>query len=194
MSQMYQIRLASSVTRTVHIGDSVSYPLKLTGILPEEDLLDLLRQALRRRGFEADEGNPQQLIGRGDAGERIVVDLDAMTVTAGLDEEAEISTEVTALGDGDTRREALADARQVLAEQRRQAETELKREGRKAQKDLTRRLADSEEQRQRQLHEVLQEVYAEALKRKAGQLGDVMEVREGTSPDGQYELVIKVAQ
>ena len=41
---------------------------------------------------------------------------------------------------------------------------------------------------------MLQEVYAEALKRQAGQLGEVMEVREGTSPEGQYELVIKVAR
>ncbi len=194
MSQMYRVRLASSVRHTVQAGDSVAYPLKLTGILPEEELLDLLRQALLRRGFAAGEENPQLLTGQGSAGERIVVDLDAMTVTASLDEEAEIATEVEVVGVAGTKGQAAEQARSDLEEHRRQAANRLEREGRLVQKDLTRRLADSDEERQRQLHEVLQEVYAEALKRKAGELGDVMEVREGTSPDGQYELVIKVAQ
>lgn len=194
MSQMYQVRLASSVTRRVQAGDSVSYPLRLTGILPEEELLELLRQALLRRGFAADEGDPQRLEGEGSAGERIVVDLAAKTVTASLEEESELATEVNVTGLGYDRKQALAEARRDLEEHRRQAAARLEREGKAAEKQLTRRLADSDEERQRQLHEVLQEVYAEALKRKAGQLGDVMEVREGTTPDGQYELVIKVAQ
>ncbi len=86
MSQMYRIRLASSVTRTVKAGDSVSYPLRLTGILPEDDLLELLRQALLRRGFVADAENPERLEGEGSAGERIVVDLGAGTVTASLEQ------------------------------------------------------------------------------------------------------------
>ncbi len=202
MSQMYQVRLASSVSRTIQAEDSVSYPLRLTGILPEEDLLELLRQALIRRGFVTPEGgkrnnvdqeNPQRLEGRGGACERIVVDLDSMTVTASLDEEAEIATEVDAVGSAYTRRGAAEQARLELEDRRRHAEAQLEHEGRQVQKELTRRLADSEEERQRQLHEVLQEVYAEALKRKAGELGEVMEVSEGTSPDGQYELVIKVA-
>ncbi len=203
MSQMYQVRLASSVTRSVQAGDAVSYPLRLTGILPEEDLLELLRQALQRRGFVAPEGsqrstaeeeNPQLLTGQGSAGERIVVDLDAMTVTASLAEEADLATEVDVVGMGYSRKQAAEEARQDLEERRRQAEARLAREGKMVQKELTRRLADSDEERRGQLHEVLQEVYAEALKRKAGELGDVMEVREGTTPDGQYELVIKVAQ
>jgi len=44
------------------------------------------------------------------------------------------------------------------------------------------------------LNEILQEVYAESLKRKAGQMGDILEVSESTSEDGNYELVIRVAQ
>ena len=194
MSQMYQVRLASSVTRTVNAGDSVSYPLRLTGILPEAELLELLRQALLRRGFAVDEGDPERLEGEGSAGERIVVDLGAKTVTASLEEESELAAEVNVAGRGYNRQQALAEARRDLAEHRRQAAARLEREGKAAERQLTRRLADSDEERRRQLHEMLQEVYAEALKRKAGQLGDVMEVREGTTSDGQYELVIKVAR
>ena len=48
--------------------------------------------------------------------------------------------------------------------------------------------------RQRQLNELLQQVYTEALKRKAGQLDDLLEVRESTGESGDYELLIRVAQ
>ena len=38
----------------------------------------------------------------------------------------------------------------------------------------------------------LQDVYAEALKRKARKMGDVVDQHEGTNENGEYELVIKV--
>ena len=43
----------------------------------------------------------------------------------------------------------------------------------------------------RQLNEILQQVYAESLKRKAAQLGDIMNIQESTH-DGEYELVIHI--
>lgn len=42
------------------------------------------------------------------------------------------------------------------------------------------------------MNQALQDVYAEALKRKARALGDVVEQVEGTNAQGEYELVIKV--
>ena len=42
------------------------------------------------------------------------------------------------------------------------------------------------------MNQVLQDVYSEALKRKARQLGDVVDQYEGTNENGEYELVIKV--
>ena len=42
------------------------------------------------------------------------------------------------------------------------------------------------------MNHTLQDVYAEALKRKAGRMGEVIEQHEGVNENGEYELVIKV--
>ena len=57
--------------------------------------------------------------------------------------------------------------------------------------DVIKALSEHREAQQAELNQVLQRVYAESLKRKASQLGDVLEVTESTV-DGQYELVIKI--
>lgn len=61
-----------------------------------------------------------------------------------------------------------------------------------AQSRVSQRLAEGEEQRLEEMNNVLQGVYAEALKRKARRMGDVVEQHEGTNEHGEYELVIKV--
>lgn len=193
MSQLYRLQLSSSVSRTVTASDSVCYPIRLTAIQPEDEMVELLREALLRHGFEPD-GEDHLLRGRGPEGEDLVVDLDAMTLTATLEEEKELVTQAAAHGTGESRREARVRAEAELDANREAAEQRLEREGKQVQRQLSRRLERSEAARNRQLHEVLQEVYAEALKRKARTLGDVTELRESTSDDGQYELVITIEQ
>lgn len=198
MSQMYQIQLSSSVTRRVDAADEITYPIELTEILPSDDMRELFRQALEKRGFEND-GNSadgHRLMGRGPAGEELTVDLNEMKVTARLEKAADLSTEVSLNQwvDEEYLDDARAAATDTMAQKRRVAEAQLRKEADGIQKDLSKRLADSEDARQRQLHEALQEAYAEALKQKAGQLGDITEMTEGTTADGQYELVIRVSQ
>lgn len=192
MSQCFRIQLKESVSRLITSKDKVTYPIKLTEILPEADMKDLLREALLRHGWTEEDGVFQKV---GEAGETITLDLEKMEVSASLEEEREVSTEVEATGKGYKQTEAHQQARQELAQKAAAQGAEIEEEGTNAlQRELTEALQESEESRQRALNEVLQEVYAESLKRKAGQLGDILEINESQSDDGNYELTIRVAQ
>lgn len=192
MSQCFRIQLKESVTRLVTSTDTVTYPIQLTDILPEEEMKDLLRAALERHGWTESEGVYQKV---GEAGETITLDLEKMEVSATIEEEREVSTEIEADGQGISNQEARRQARQELAQKAATQGSRLEEHGTNAlQRELTEALQESEESRQRALNEVLQEVYAESLKRKAGQLGDILEINESQNEDGNYELTIRVAQ
>ena len=60
-------------------------------------------------------------------------------------------------------------------------------------KEIAERLLAGEEERDRAINDLLLEVYAEALKRKAASLGNVTEVRENRRGD-DYELIIRIAE
>jgi hypothetical protein len=192
MSQCYRIQLSDSVSKTVRADDRVVRKIDLAGILPPEEMAALLREALQRRGYGEDAGG--KLSKKGSKGEDIAFDLDAMEVSASIAVEKQLSADVEASGNGYDKKSAQASAEQNLRARKEAVESQLESEGSLIQREITRRLEESEAARSREINEVLQEVYAESLKRKARQLGDVMEVRESTTPGGEYELVIKVAQ
>ena len=193
MSQTYRVKLKNAVSRRVSADDSVSYPISLTDVLSHAEMKDLLRERLQEKGFEEVEGKPGQLKKKGSAGEDIVVDLDQMQVTATIVEEKEVSMEVQVEGVSESRKHAQQVAEQKLAEKSRAADRELRtRVSDEVQKKVTKRLEDSEEERMRLLNEVMQEVYADAVKQKARTLGDVVDVRESTSAEGQYQLDIRI--
>lgn len=192
MSQVYRVSLRDSISRQVKAADRVQYPIHLTPILPEADMRDLLRAALLADGFVADEAG--KLVGLGEAGETITVDLERLEVTAELADEKEVKIDILALGADERRGQAQKAAEADLSRRREGAEQAADRQADRIQRELTKKLADSESSRSERLNRVIQQVYAEALKRKAHQLGDVTEVQESTSPEGQYQLVIKVSQ
>ena len=58
--------------------------------------------------------------------------------------------------------------------------------------ELIEALESSDADRQRDLNQILQQVYGIALKEKAGQMGEILEVQESQSDDN-YELTIRIA-
>lgn len=195
MSRTYQCQLRESVTDTVRASDESVCDLHLTPILDPESMAELLRQALERRGFtEAEDGRLSKTDTIDGNGEVILVDLELMEVVVRASEQKTLETEVVAEGLGESDHEARRDAHRELARRRQGARTDHDRAEEVLQEDLTDALAAGESRRKRDLNEAIQEAYAEALKRKARQLGDVIEVREGTNEAGEYELVIRVTQ
>ncbi len=195
MSQCYHIELKSAVVRTVKGEDSVSYPIELTDILPADEMKDLLRQQLKDTGWEAQNSEETIFVTEGPGGESLTLDLETMEVTASITTEREVVAEALVQGRGESHQQAQQNAAHQLQEEESMLGDKIEDQGnRELQDEVTSRLAESEADRQRLINEVLQGVYSESLKRKAGQLGDIMEISESTGEDGNYELTIRVSQ
>lgn len=196
MSQSYVIKVSASVREQVSAKDKRTKTIVLTEIVPPAEQRDILREKLKEKGWEEVEGEPDKLVRRrGDVKETL--DLETLTVEAEVELERtlERSRTITVRGDRDFERvedrrdkekQALERSIAITDEERQETQTGMQREIAKA-------LEDTEAERSRELNEVVREVYAESLKRKAGRLGTVTEVHE--SQAGQdYELVIKISE
>ena len=193
MSQCYRVQLKASVSRTVEAGDSISYPLELTELLPAPEMKELLEDALQRQGWSQDAAQPGVYHRRGPSGEDLILDLETMTLTARIQRQSEVSTEVEASGAADSQSHAERVAREALRTLQDAVGDQIAEAGaRSLQREVREALAAGEEARRSELHDLFQQVYAGALKRKAGQLGTVMEVHESTNAEGNYELTIRV--
>ena len=187
MSMGYRVSLKNLVREVVKGGDEICHRLDLQEVLAEEEMKEILRAALQERGFEEGEGD--QLSRKGDDGVITEVDLEEMTITNRLEVQQELSAQVEETGRGTSQEHARRDAQTRLSQRR---DALIEAGSRDVQREATRKLEQGEEARVEEINEILQGVYAEALKRKAPRMGDVVEVRESTSEAGDYELVIKV--
>lgn len=186
MSLSYRVSL--QVCEVVSADDKTVHQLDLRDILPEEDMKDLLKGSLTARGFEQGESE-HELVRREEGGEVVTVNLESLELTTELETEREVKGKVDAWGDAESRQSA---KKQAETSAQHQANALLERGQKDAQRKVTEQLAQGERERLEEMNQVLQEVYSEALKRKARQLGDVVDQYEGTNENGEYELVIKV--
>ena len=192
VSQVYHVEVKSSVKERFSLSDRLVRPIALTPILSESEMRDIMATILQQRGFQ--ETAPNQWTAQGNQGETIIYDLEKMEMQATLEQEKILQTDVQAKGSAyDKKSNAKENARQALLLEEAKARDNLKREAETIQRQLTQNLLDTEQERLHSAHQILQEVYAESLKRKARQLGEVMDIRESTS-QGQYELVIRVSR
>ncbi len=192
MSQIYHVEVKSSVKEHFSLSDRLVRPIALTPILSETEMREIMVAILQQRGFK--ETAPNQWTAQGTQGETIVYDLDKMEMQASLEQEKALQTDVQVKGSAyDSKKKAKENAQEALILAEMQARENLKKEADAVQQKLTQKLLDTEQERLQTAHQILQEVYAESLKRKARQLGDVMDIRESTS-QGQYELVIRVSR
>lgn len=194
MSKLYHIQLKSQVSRHIDATGSLSYPLELATILPEADMQGLFEQALLDQGWEKQPDGTLTTVGP--AGELLTADLENKTVQALLGvekevlKEVEVNEQVDALNHADAQHQG----RHLLENARQKVDAELAALDEKLRQQVQQQLLDSESQRLRLLHEAVQQTYAEALKQKAAQLGDITSIHESTGENGNYELVIKVNQ
>ena len=190
MSQSYHCQLQESVSINATFGDQVTHSLNLTEILPAEEMKALLRQQLRDLGF-AEDGDR---FTHSDGPTLTEVDLEAMEVTVSRSGEKTLSDTATSVGSGYTRAAAQTNAKESLQSAVSQTRQQLQAQQERIQRAETAAVAQSDEALKEILHTALQQVYTEALKRKARQLGDVLSIQESTSEDGEYELVIQIEQ
>lgn len=176
MSRGYRVRWSEPVWRQtsakVESADAIAMEVGLLEILPEAEMLALLRARLSEEGWTPGEGGAL----RRSFGEvRVELTPDGRTLTA----RSSASREVSARGTTDA-----------------EAQARLARSSEAATRELSRKVADRilavEGEIRGSFQAALQRVYVEALQRKAAALGEVESVSESRDEDGALELTIKV--
>ena len=119
----------------------------------------------------------------------------SVEATVALERTLERDRTITVRGDRDLEnveerrgreKEALERSISITDEERDDAQTTMQRE-------IAEALDATEDERNQELNEVVQEVYSESLKRKARRLGTVTEMQESRQGN-DYELVIKITE
>jgi hypothetical protein len=188
MSRAYRIKVSESLRRILRATDHVSSPLELLGILPKEQMAELLAKELEGRGFVR-EGN--KAVREEDDGVTVEVDLDSGMVSV----RAEGAEEVELASD----REGWTYERQ----NRKHATEKLRQEARKAledqatsrtgelQKKVTDRLEGKLADLKGELDHAVNRATAEALKRKAASMGRIKEIADDPQ-SGSLTIVVEV--
>ncbi|HZU38832.1 MAG TPA: hypothetical protein VFA18_23085 [Gemmataceae bacterium] len=187
MSRAYRIRVRESLRRTLRATDRVSSQLELLQVLPAEDMAALLAEELKRRGFQ--EQGPK-LVRQG-GGITVTIEPASGTVTV----QAEAADQVVLQGE---RQGAYYEDNgpghiQTKLRQAIQGELEEQAKAKQAelQKDVTARLEGQLADLQQELDQVVNRVTAEALKRKAAQIGQIKELTEDPQ-NGSLTIVLEV--
>jgi hypothetical protein len=198
MSEIYVVKIKTSVCEIKKAKDSTTKKIVLTGIVGPDEQKEILVDILRDRGFEEDEDSDGQVLIRETGPVIQIVDLEDMTVTSTIEKETTIARdrELSVRGDKDyiqpeelrAREQAKLDASvSITDEEREHVERELLRE-------ISQEFEDTAEERDRELNEVVRDVYTESLKRKAAKMGSITSVSENESSGEDYELRIRITR
>ncbi len=171
MSRAYRVRWSHAST-TITADDRCRLELDLLGILPQGEMIDLLRGVLQERGWRPGDGGALETR-EGEVTVQLVADGSGIELSHG----ASHTASARATNDAAAREQSIRRAE----ESRETLETRIHRE-----------LVAAEPAVRATLHQALQEVYVRALKEKAASLGQIEGMVENQLPDGEVEIVIKV--
>jgi hypothetical protein len=189
MSRAYRITVSESLKRVLRASDHVSTQLELLEILPHEQMAGLLGDELVRRGFQR---QGKKLVRQGQ-GIAVTVDPETGTVTVQADATERVHLQGERAGRVYHPDAASQQApKEALREELRQ---ELERQaGQKTaalQRQVTDRLEGQLADLRAELDQAINRVTAEALKRKAAQVGRIKEITENAQ-SGSLTIVLEV--
>ncbi|MEQ8790514.1 MAG: hypothetical protein RIC55_29730 [Pirellulaceae bacterium] len=189
MSRSYRIRVRDSLRRILRAKDHVGTQLELLPILPPEAMAELLAEQLLARGFEQD----GDVLRREQNGVVVRVDLADGTVTISLEEDEHLTLERARDGQvfGESRGEADAATDKIRKDLARELSKEAQEHQAQLQQRVTERLEGELADLQRELDQTANRVTAEALKRKAAQLGNIKQVTDDAET-GELTIVVEL--
>ncbi|HEY7311501.1 MAG TPA: hypothetical protein VH643_19215 [Gemmataceae bacterium] len=189
MSRSYRVSVRESSNRTIRAEDHVSTQLEILEVLPPEQMAGLLADELERRGFERDGTRAT----RKQNGVTITVETTTGTVTVA----AEASEETTIQAERSDRAydDAGPHSKSVRENLKEQVKKDIeKKVGEKTaglQSKVTDRLEGELSDIRQELDQAINRVTAEALKRKAAQMGQIKEMTEDPQA-GSLTIVVEV--
>jgi hypothetical protein len=189
MSRAYRIRVRESLSRVVRAHDQVSTQLELLEVLPREQMADMLGQELEARGFRR-EGRTAV---RAADGVKVEVELDTGTVRVRAEAAREVNLEAEREGRAfdDIGPHGSHVAKGLRKELRKDLEKKAGEHAGRLQTEVTDRLEGELADLRKELNQAVNRVTAEALKRKAAQLGQIKEVTEDPQA-GSLTIVLEV--
>ncbi len=189
MSRSYRVSVKDSARRTIRAEDRVSTGLEILEVLPPEQMAGLLRDELERRGFE----KQGEMLVRRDGGVTIRVDPATGTVTVAAAETAQVAVEAEKHGRAfdDYGPSATHVKQQLRGELKQELEQKIDQKKEALQSQVTDKLEGRLSDLRQELDQVVNRVTAEALKRKAAQLGQIKEMTEDPQA-GALTIVVEV--
>ncbi|HVS34609.1 MAG TPA: hypothetical protein VMS17_03440 [Gemmataceae bacterium] len=190
MSRSYRISVRECVSKMIRAEDHVSTNLEMLEVLPPEQMAGLLSDELERRGFlrEAD-----GVLVRRDKDVTVTVDPAKGTVTVRAEAEEKVKLEETR--DGRAFDEAGQHAQGVRESLRKGLQRDLQKQAAEKESGLQTQVTDRLEAQlgavRQELDQAVNRVTAEALKRKAAQLGRIKEITEDPQA-GSLTIVVEV--
>jgi hypothetical protein len=189
MSRAYRIAVRESQNRVIRAEDHVCTDLEILEVLPPEQMAGLLADELARRGFERD---GERMV-RKQKGVAVAVDVNTGTITVSAEASEEATIEVSR--EGRAYDDVGPHASQVRESLKKEAQKDIDRKaGEKTaalQSKVTDRLEGELTDLRQEMDQVVNRVTAEALKRKAAQLGQIKEMTEDPQA-GSLTIVVEV--
>jgi hypothetical protein len=176
MSRAYRIRVQESLRRRIAAEDAVCTQLELLEVLPPEQMADLLRNELKRRGFEDKNG---QLV-RDNEGLTATIDPTSgeVTIRAQESEQLDLAGQREGIAYDDVGPNSKNVQKALGQRLRKDLEKQAEHEQSKLQTKATERLAGALGDLEKELSGVVNRVTAQALKQKAAQIGQIKEMTE----------------
>ena len=190
MSRSYRISVRECVNRVIRAEDRVTTDLEMLAVLPPEQMAALLADELERRGYRRESDG---VLTRHDDGVTVSVDPTkgkvTVTATAATDLNLEGQKEGRSFDDAGQHAKRTRDAL------RQELQRDLQRQASEKETGLQTAVTDRLEARlgglRTELDEAVNRVTAEALKRKAAQLGRIKEITEDPQA-GSLTIVVEV--
>jgi formylmethanofuran dehydrogenase subunit E-like metal-binding protein len=189
MSRSYRVSVRERQNRTIRAEDHVSTQLEMLEVLPPDQTAGLLADELAQHGFERDGTR----MTRKQNGVTITIETTTGTVTVAAEEceEATVEAERSDRAYDDVG----PHAKTVRENLKRQVEKDIERKVDEKtaglQSKVTDRLEGELSELRQELDQVVNRVTAEALKRKAAQMGRIKEMTEDPQA-GSLTIVVEV--
>lgn len=177
MSRAYRIRVKESLARDIRAEDSIETCLEILEVLPPEQMGELLARELEGRGFERqDDGT---LVRRDDD---VTITVEPCTGKVIIQAEAVEHVEIEGNREGYGYDDVGPARRQIEDRLSKELKADLEKKAEqhavRTQSAATGKLEQELEELRPELAEVVNRVTAEALKQKAGQMGQIKEIHE----------------
>ena len=190
MSRSYRISVRECVSKVIRAEDRVSTNLEILEVLPPEQMAGLLSDELERRGFRREGDGAQVRRGQG-----VTVTVDPAKGAVTVQAEAAEDVKLEATRDGRSFAESGDQAERVRETLRGELQRDLQKKASDRETGLQTKVTDRLEAQlgalRQELDQAVNRVTAEALKRKAAQLGRIKEITEDPQA-GSLTIVVEV--